>query len=146
MTLENLVGIGRLKPHKPAPDEIFRLIASAEASLADAKRTANSPNSRLDLAYKAIMQSALAALMANGYRPSTSEPGHQQTTIQTLPKTIGLAPEKMRLFDSFRRARNVADYEGDPVEEKLVSGCIVAAEALLASVQAWLRDNLPDRR
>jgi hypothetical protein len=26
------------------------------------------------------------ARQANGYRPSTSEPGHQQTTIQTLPK------------------------------------------------------------
>lgn len=146
MTLENLAGIGRLKPHKAAPEEISRLLTSAAASLADAKRKENSLNSRLDLAYKAIMQSALAALMANGYRPSTNEAGHQQTTIQTLPKTIGLAPEKMRLFDSFRRARNVADYEGNPVEEPLVSGCIEAAEALLAGVRAWLKDNPPDRR
>ena len=145
MTLENLVGIGRLKAHKAAPEEISRLLTSAAASLADAKRKENSLNSRLDLAYKAIMQSALAALMANGYRPSTSEPGHQQTTIQTLPKTIGLAPEKVRLFDSFRRARNVADYEGDPVEEGLVSGCIEAAESLLGAVRAWLKDNPPDR-
>ncbi len=146
MTLENLVGIGRLKAHKAAPEEIYRLLTSAAASLTDAKRKENSPNSRLDLAYKAIMQSALAALIANGYRPSTSEPGHQQTTIQTLPKTIGLAPEKTRLFDSFRRARNVADYEGNPVEEGLVTGCIEAADALLADVRAWLKDNPPDRR
>src|ERR1700676_4363550 len=78
VTLENLVGIGRLKPHKAAPEEISRLLTSAAASLADAKRKENSLNSRLDLAYKAIMQSALAALMANGYRPSTNEAGHQQ--------------------------------------------------------------------
>lgn len=145
VTLENLAGIGRLKPHKAAPEEISRLLTSAAASLADAKRKENSLNSRLDLAYKAVMQSALAALMANGYRPSTSEPGHQQTTIQTLPKTIGLAPEKMRLFDSFRRARNVADYEGNPVEGPLVTGCIEAAESLLADVRAWVKDNPPER-
>jgi hypothetical protein len=83
--------------------------------------------------------------MANGYRPSTSEPGHQQTTIQTLPKTIGLAPEKARLFDSFRRARNVADYEGNPLEEGLVRGCIEAAESLLRAVRVWMKDNPPDR-
>ena len=139
--MENLAAIGRLKPHKPAPEEIRRLLGSAATSLADATRKANSPNSRLDLAYKAIMQSALAALMANGYRPSTSEPGHQQTTIQTLPKTIGLAPEKVRLFDSFRRARNVADYEGDPVAESVVNECIEAARALLDDVNGWVRDN-----
>jgi hypothetical protein len=144
MSLENLEKIGRLKAHKAAPQEVVRLIQSAAASLADARRKENSPNSRLDLAYKAIMQLSLAALMANGYRPSTSEPGHQQTTIQTLPKTIGLPAEKTRLFDAFRRARNVADYEGDPVGEGLVKECIDAAEDLRADVLKWLKGNRPD--
>ena len=53
MTLENLAGIGRLKPYKAAPEEISRLLTSAAASLADAKRKENNLNSRLDLAYKA---------------------------------------------------------------------------------------------
>src|SRR5438477_10125835 len=101
MTLQNLVGIGTLKPHSATAEELARLLASAEASIGDAKRKANHPNSRLDLGYKAIMQSALAALMANGYRPATSKPGHQQTTIQTLPKTIGLSAEKILLLDRF---------------------------------------------
>ena len=90
MTLENLLSIGRLKPHKASSIEIRRLLASAEAALADAKRLQNNAATRFDMGYKAIMQCALAALMANGFRPSTNEPGHQQTTIQTLPKTIGL--------------------------------------------------------
>jgi hypothetical protein len=144
MTLEKLAGIGRLKPHRATAKEISRLLESAAASIADAKRKENSPNSRLDLAYKAIMQTPLAALMANGFRPSTSEPGHQRTTIQTLPKTIGIAPEKVRLFDAFRRARNVADYEGDPVEERLVGECIEAAQRLHADVRAWLENNQPE--
>ena len=144
MTLQNLAGIGKLKPHKATPEEISRLLGSAADAIADSKRKENSPNSRLDLAYKAIMQVSLAALMANGFRPSTSEPGHQQTTIQTLPKTIGIAPERMRVFDAYRRARNVADYEGDPVEERLVAECSEAANSLHADVRAWLKENRPD--
>lgn len=144
MTLENLAGIGKLKPHKAAAGEISRLLSSAASSLADAKRKENSLNSRLDLAYKAIMQAALAALMANGFRPSTNEPGHQQTTIQTLPKTIGMAPERIRFLDAFRRARNAADYEGDSVPERTVGECIEAAEGLLKDVRSWLKKNRPD--
>ena len=66
MTLDNLLGIGRLKAHKPARGEIERLLVSAETSLRDAKIGAVSPATRLDAAYKAIMQAALAALYANG--------------------------------------------------------------------------------
>ena len=74
MTLENLLGIGRLHPHKATATDIRRLLASAEGALADAKRSQNSSATRFDMAYKAIMQCALAALMANGFRPSTGEP------------------------------------------------------------------------
>ena len=144
MTLENLLSIGRLHPHKATATEIRRLLASAKAALADARRSQNSSATRFDVAYKAIMQCALAALMANGFRPSTSEPGHQQTTIQTLPKTIGLPADSMKVLDGFRRARNLSDYEGEPVEDAKVRECIEWAEALLANVRGWLKTNQPD--
>ena len=144
MTLKNLADIGRLKPHSATAQELDRLLESAASSLEDARRTENHASSRFDLAYKSLMQSALAALMANGFRPSTSEPGHQQTMFQTLPKTIGVQAEKVRLFDGFRRARNLADYEGNPPEDRLVAECIEAAEQLLGSVRAWLKTNRPD--
>ena len=144
MTLKNLADIGRLKPHSASAKELARLIESAQASLEDAKRKEIHAISRFDLAYKSLMQSALAALIANGYRPSTSEPGHQQTMIQTLPKTIGVPSDKVRLFDGFRRARNLADYEGNPPEDSLVAECVEAAERLLADVRAWLKKNRPD--
>ncbi len=146
MTLDNLFGIGKLKPHKPSAADIARLLDSAKGSITDAGRKELNPNSRLDLAYKGLMQCALAALMANGFRPSTSEPGHQQTTIQTLPKTIGLPSEKLRLFDGFRRARNLSDYEGAPVEDSVVNECIAAASDLLSRVRAWIKENRPDLR
>lgn len=144
MTLDNLLGIGKLKAHKPSRDDIARLLASAEASLRDAKRRELSTGSRLDLAYKAIMQAALAALHANGYRPSTSEAGHQQTTIQALPKTIGLAPGRMTVLDGFRRARNLADYEGTEVEEAKAGECAECAGQLIKDVRDWLKKNRPD--
>ena len=144
MTLKNLADIGRLKPHSATAKELARLFESAGDSLADAKRKDLHAISRLDLAYKSLMQSALAALMANGYRPSTSEPGHHQTMIQTLPKTIGVPAEKVRLFEGFRRARNLADYEGNPPEDRLVAECVEAAERLLADVRAWVKKNRPD--
>jgi len=144
MTLDNLLGIGRLKAHKPSRDDVSRLLASADASLRDAKRGELSPGSRLDLAYKAIMQAALAALYANGFRPSTSEPGHQQTTIQTLPKTIGLAADQMTVLDNFRRARNLADYEGAEVEEAKARECAEWAGRLIKDVRNWLKKNRPD--
>lgn len=144
MTLDNLLGIGRLKAHKPTRGEIERLLVSAETSLRDAKIGGVSAATRLDAAYKAIMQAALAALYANGYRPSTSEPGHQQTTIQTLPKTIGLAPERMRVLDGFRRVRNLADYEGAEVEEAKARECAKWAGRLIKDVRDWLKKNRPD--
>lgn len=144
MTLENLLSIGRLHPHKATAIEIRRLLASAEAALADARRTQNSAATRFDMGYKAIMQCALAALMANGFRPSTSEPGHQQTTIQTLPKTIGLRADRMKVLDGFRRARNLSDYEGEPVQDAKVRECVEWAQALLDEVRGWLRSNQPD--
>ncbi len=146
MTLDNLFGIGKLKPHKPSAADIARLLDSAKGSITDAGRKELNPNSRLDLAYKGLMQCALAALMANGFRPSTSEPGHHQTTIQTLPKTIALPSEKLRLFDGFRRARNLSDYEGEPVEDSVVNECIAAASDLLSRVRAWIKENRPDLR
>jgi hypothetical protein len=96
------------------------------------------------MGYKAIMQCALAALMANGFRPSTSEAGHQQTTIQTLPKTIGLPADRMKVLDGFRRARNLSDYEGEPVEESKVRESIEWADALLGNVRGWLKNNQPN--
>ena len=140
MSLENLSAIGRLKPHSATGEELERLLRSASTCVQESKLEHLSRATR-DLAYKALMQSALAALMANGYRPGTSQPGHQQTTIQTLPLTIGLPAAKLMLFDGFRRARNLADYSGAPVEERIVVECVAAAERLLEDVRAWLLAN-----
>jgi hypothetical protein len=74
MTLQNLAKIGQLKPHSATGEEVQRLLAAVRRNLADAGRAGNSIETRFDCAYKAIMQCALVAMMASGYRPSTSAP------------------------------------------------------------------------
>jgi hypothetical protein len=138
MTLENLLRTGQLKVHAADERELARLLESAQVALNDAKIASLSSTSRLDLAYRAIMQAALAAVLANGYRPSTSEPGHHQLLLQTLPKTIGLASERVRVLEAFRKARNQNDYRGIPVSDATARECAEEAGRLLAEVRAWL--------
>jgi hypothetical protein len=138
MTLENLLRIGKLKVHAASKVEIDHLLAAAERALGDASVKGLSSDSRLDLAYRAIMQAALAAMLANGYRPATSEPGHHQLLIQALPKTAGIAAERIRVLDAYRSARNLADYRGVPVSDAVAAECVADARRMLADVRAWI--------
>lgn len=91
MTLENLLKIGQLKSHVTDATEVQRLLDAARRNLADAHVKEISLETRFDAAYKAIMQAAHVALMANGFRPDTNKPGHHMTVVQSLPTTIGLS-------------------------------------------------------
>jgi hypothetical protein len=84
------------------------------------------------------MQAALAAMLANGYRPATSEPGHHQVVIQALPKTIGVAAERVQVLEAFRKARNQSDYRGVSVSDAVARECAEEASQLLADVRAWV--------
>lgn len=106
MTLQNLLGVS-LDAVRPDREQAMRLLAAAERNLADAQLAALSNENRFDAAYKAIMQLAMLALHANGFRTLTSRPGHHQTAIQTLPQTIGLPVERMIVLDALRKQRNL---------------------------------------
>src|SRR5438876_5662589 len=135
MTLENLLRIGKLKVHAASKVEIDRLLAAAERALGDASVKGLSSDSRLDLAYRAIMQAAFAAMLANGYRPATSEPGHHQLLIQALPKTAGIAAERIRVLDAYRSARNLADYRGVPVSDAIPAECADGESSVQVAVR-----------
>ena len=104
MSLENLAKIGKLKQHSATREDAAKLLATARRNLAETRIKGLSPETRFDLAYKAVMQCGLLAIMGNGYRPSTNEPGHHATVIQTLPITIGLENDRMILLDALRAA------------------------------------------
>ena len=144
MSLQNLLAIGRLQAHQPDAAGIAKLLQAARRNLTDAHIAQLSTDNRFDAAYKCIMQCAMLALWANGYRTSTSQPGHHQTAIQSLGLTMRVAQPQIIVLDALRRQRNVSDYEGDPVSTATLQACIDQAAQLLAGAEAWLRANRPD--
>jgi hypothetical protein len=146
MTLENLLRIGKLHAHLADKVEIARLLASAEQTLEDARLPSLRSGSRMDLAYRVIMQCGLAAMLANGYRPATNEPGHHQLIIQSLPKTIGLDADRVRVLETYRATRNQSDYRGTPVSDSVANECVEHAAELLAAVREWLAKHRPELR
>lgn len=143
MTLQNLLG-RTLDTVTPDRAQVAKLLAAAERNIADAQLSGLSAENRFDAAYKAIMQLAMLALHANGYRTRTSVPGHHQTAIQTLTRTIGLQPVKVRLLDALRRQRNLSDYSGDLVADSAVVDCVAGAKDLLSLVRGWLSAQRSD--
>jgi uncharacterized protein (UPF0332 family) len=143
MSLQNLAQIGQLHPHDARAEEISRLLTAAERNLSDAGRSGNSTETRFDCAYKAIMQSALMALLAAGYRPATSSPGHHQTMIQTLPLTLRISNATWIKLDGFRKKRNQSDYSGVAVSKEETDEAIAEAKELLRTVKAHIRSSNP---
>lgn len=144
MTLQNLLRIGKLKDHAPTAAEVLRLLAAVERNLADAVVPKISDESRFDIAYKAVMQCAMAAMMASGYRPSTSEPGHHVTLIQSLPLTLGVDNATWVVLDALRRKRNANDYTGDVVTPGMVAECVAQATQLHTLLRQHLKKHHPE--
>ena len=143
VSLQNLLKIVQIKAHPTEAAEVQKLLAAAARNLADARATSIGPETRFDVAYKALMQTALAALLAHGYRPDTNRPGHHVTVIQGLALTIGLTGARINVLDTLRRQRNLSDYTGEDIDDSLVGHCIAEAGQLLQEVTAWLRANRP---
>lgn len=141
--MQNLLKIGRLKAHEPNAAEVQRLLAAIRRNLTDAAATNISAETRFDAAYKAVMQCALVAMLAAGYRPAANEPGHHQTMIQSLPLTLGVVNEVWVVLDALRRQRNANDYTGQPITATAVAECLAQAKTLEKTLLGHLRDQHP---
>lgn len=117
------------------------MLESSKRSIADAKQTSISPETRFEAACRAITQLSMVALWARGFRPAKSKPGHHQTMIQSLVHSVELDRDRILLLDTFRVKRNAIDYTGDDVDEASVEECIRSADDLLAIVAEWLAAN-----
>lgn len=144
MTLENLLAIQRLMRLETNRDDIQRLLASAQRNLEDARVTAISVESRFDAAYKCILQIALCALRAHGYRPATGQLGHHQTALQSLVLTLGVDARSVLVLDTLRKQRNISDYDGSPVSPAAVEESLRQATLLLQRLTTWLREHHPE--
>jgi hypothetical protein len=144
VSLENLLKIGQLAEHQTDRQQLGKMLASADRFLQDARHESVSLETRLSIAYTAISYYATLALWANGYRPSTSAPGHHQTIIQSLVHSIDLDSGRMALLDTFRVKRNAIDYSGGEVDEGSVLACVDEADRLRDSLLNWLQENRPE--
>ena len=144
MSLQNLAKIGQLVEHVADKEQVAKLLEAAARFIEDARSEAISKETRLDAAYKAIVQYSTVALYANGYRPPKSRPGHHQTMIQSLVHSIDLDDDDRLLLDTFRVKRNATDYMGELVDEGSVADCIDAAVHLQRQLLSWLEENRPD--
>ena len=138
MSLDSLVKTGQLKLQKPNPTETRRLLSAAQRNFKDAMATGISEETRFDAGYKAIMQCALVALRASGYRPSTNVPGHHQTMIQSLALTLRIKSDDIAVRDALHRKRNLNDYSGDPIDAETLRETVSRAEALIRLTRDWL--------
>jgi hypothetical protein len=136
--------IGQLTEHATNAAQVGRMLAAAQRNIADARQSSISPETRLDAAYRAIMQLAMVALWVSGFRPVKQVPGHHQLMIQSLVHSIGLESGKARVLDTFRVKRNAIDYTGEDVDTASVAACIEAADELLVAVRAWLASFRPE--
>ena len=143
MSLDNLVGRG-LEKAQADEEELSRYLGRIRRKLADSRQTNISLDSRFDVAFEALLQIALAALRARGYR-TTSGAGHQQLAIQALPKTIGIPAGEIRTLDEFRKRRSAGLYlaEFEPSEAE-VAALVAAVEGLQKSLVAWLKGHRPE--
>jgi hypothetical protein len=144
MSLENRVQIKQLQHHATNAGEIARLLASAERSVTDAGHEGLGDASRFDIAYKAVMQCAMVGLLANGYRPSTTTPGHHQTMIQSIGLTLGVDNKVFVVLDTHRKKSNQSEYSGDLIEPPAVQSVIEHAHSFLALTRDWLKAHRPD--
>src|SRR5258708_22185923 len=143
MTLEGLLRAGRLSGQEAAGDEIARLLESAERALRDAGIEGLGADSRLGLAYQAIAQGAVAALLANGYRAATRDPAHQQLLIQSLLKTGGLSAGRVQFLEALRAARDRSESSGVPVSDAGAEEGIDAARGLIDRGPRRIPGNRP---
>ena len=125
--LENLARIGQLDKVPFSSELMARMLATARSRLIDAQRSENSAETRFDCAYTAIRAIADAALLAHGYRTSTSKPGHHQTTIQCLTHTLGVSVGVVRVLDALRKQRNLSDYDCESITDQALVECIEQA-------------------
>jgi len=134
--LDNLTKVPRPSLHTAEPDwdTLKGLVERAGASLADARRTANSAATRFGAAYNAAFCLARVALEACGYRLAGAE-GHRVAVFQNLANTLEWEASRWRRLDDMHRLRNRFDY-GDVVEvsEPQLAAAIAGAQDLLDDV------------
>ena len=141
--MEDWVRAGSLRRQPSSKNEIHNLLAISDRDLETWELSGMPADTKLGLAYNAALQAANAALRATGYRASGA--AHHHRVIQSLTHTIGLEEESITLFDTFRKKRNISNYEmAGTVSESDAEEIYHLAREIRARVGRWLRERHPE--
>jgi len=143
MSLNDWLEKGWLVRHRPDRREIKELLGIADRAISDAQAKGISPDARLSISHNAALQLAVAALAATGYRAGRE--AHHYRAIQSLAFTTGDSTDLVDQLDSFRKKRNISDYErAGAVSEQEATEMLTVAKTLRETVTAWLKNNHPE--
>ena len=143
MSLSEWLRRGWLTSHKTSYGELTVLFNVADRDLADSQVQGLSTDSQLSIAYNAALQMATAALAASGYRAARE--AHHYRVIQSLVHTIGAEADLVLQLDSFRKKRNISDYDqAGVVSDQEAKEMFNLAKTLREMVADWLKENHPE--
>ena len=142
MSLHDWQLAGWLTAHQSSQREIADLLGVAERDLADCQIAALSADWRLNIAYNAALQVALAALAAEGYR--VAREAHHFRAIQSMEYSLNCDRQMIVKVEAFRKKRNISSYDiAGSVSDKEAREMYELAATLRAKVEAWIRKNHP---
>ncbi len=140
VSLQSWLESGQLRAHKTSKREITELLKAVDRDLADSQLQGLSADRRFATAYSAALLVATVALAASGYR--AQQEGHHYWSIQSLAFTMKLDAKTIDQLNTFRRKRNIADYERvGLVSEREIKKMVALAKELRAMVVEWLNKN-----
>src|SRR5262249_39967991 len=120
-SLKDWLKFGWLKEHRTSREEIADLLAVADRDLGACQTPGLHNDWRFNIAYNACLQLAKAALAIAGYKAERGNPHYR--VIDSLSFTLGTDAATVRQFDTFRKKRNISDYEqADTISDAEVLG------------------------
>lgn len=142
MSLKKWLQNSWLVQHTTSGDEIANLLAISDRDLAASQVKELPSDWRFAIAYNAALQAATAALATAGYRANRDS--HHFRVIQSLEFTIGPGQKFIDTFDSFRKKRNISNYDmAGSVSDKEAEAMFQLATRLRADVEKWIKTTYP---
>ncbi len=142
MSLAEMLLRDELRREPETPGEVKRLLEAINRRLDDAGNEANHPETRLEQAYHAILNCALAGLRVSGLRP-TDRRGHHVVALETLSWTLGIPDDRVDYFQTLRDLRNKDLYTGGiHVTLRQAEEAVAEAHTLRSNLGRWLEERV----
>lgn len=128
---------------KPSRDDMANLVRAIRRRLLDAVNPTITKENRLQQAYEAVLQVAIAALQARGYR-LRSKPAHHVIALETLAETVDVPRQLVDYFQTLRKRRHHALYDAViAVSAVDLESAIGEAGRLAERFRRWLAEEHP---